>query len=1414
VRAIVRTGTALGVGAALVLGAVPVDPRSAAATPTVVTTADEDPSAAEPERARDDAEPTPLHATADPDRGDLAEPPAAVSAEVAAATDAAAQGGEPAAASDRILVRFAPEIDPGDRTAALADRGTTAAEPVPGTEFVQVPTAGSTAAALVAELQQDPRVAEVQLDGVRTAQGTPDDALVPDAAAYLDLMRLPRAWDETTGVGTVIAVLDTGVDPHHPDLVDRLVPGYDAISGGTDTTDSRWHGTTVAGAAAASGDNRIGSAGAAYGARIMPVRVLAADGSGYDSDIAAGIEWAAEHGADVINLSLAGATASPVLRDAVQHAVDAGAVVLAAAGDSGTEVPQYPAAYAPEIAGLLSVGATDDTGALTEFSSWGDSVTITAPGVEIVAPSSSSGRYTSGTGTSFSTPLVSGVAALLASTTEGPAQVEATLIASARDAGPRGHDPHYGAGVVDAAAALGLGAATPLDRAAGDSGPDDSVPARARALALGATRTASLSPEGDEDWFAVPAPAPGWYAVTVRPAGGLRSTTRPRVTVLSAGGEILGTDEATDVNQPVSLTVPVLAGGTLRVGVSNVVGAAGEDYTVQARATGKVGLTRVAGDAVTSGWERYLTVGDLTGDGRPDVVSSAHGAAVATTMLRPGHGDGTFGAPVPVPTGTLGGTVRGLAVADLDADGDEDLFLSTTHAYAVIRQRDGALVPDAPVSERSLNWLTTGDLDGDGAADVVATRGLASVVLRNDGTGTFAAPVQTGQNMGGRVVGDITGDGRPDVVGSTGHILRQEADGSFTILPGPPGHVGESWWPGLGDVTGDGNLDLVQVAAQGLLRVVPGRGGGAYAAPRETRPWTDEAESANVGDVDGDGRSDVIVPEPDHGGIWVATQRTDGTLAVPWAGILHDPDRQTEGATVVEDVTGDGLADVVRAGTTLEAWVATPLAQAAGTGTTPWITSTSVTPGQAGVDIRPTLTVTVGRGLAAGAVSASTVRLSDVTAGGVVPAAVGYDPASGTVSLTPDADLTPGRHYQLWVGGLTDASGAVQPRPSRVPFTVAADGARFTPADPWRVLDTRIDIGATGPVSPSAPIRVDLGDRVPADATAVVLNVTAVDPAGAGWVRVYPTPNGAQAAPAVSNLNVVAGVTQANAVTVALGAGGDVSFAGSTTADLLADVAGYYRAGGVTGYTPLDPVRVMDTRTGAGGVPQAGVRGGRFVDLVVTGREGVPADASAVVLNVTGIRPSAGTNVRVFPTPAASASQVPPQVSNLNLVPGRALPNLVTVKVGDGGRVRFWSQSGTVDLAADLAGYYSPTGAHGFVPLAPARIADSRQRVGVAGALRGGVPSRLVVAGAGGVPADAAAAVLNVTAVKASASSDLRIYPAQAGGAIPLVSHLNMPRGRDEPNLVATRLGTAGAVQLYARADTHVVVDVSGYFRQ
>ena len=112
-------------------------------------------------------------------------------------------------------------------------------------------------------------------------------------------------------------------------------------------------------------------------------------------------------------------------------------------------------------------------------------------------------------------------------------------------------------------------------------------------------------------------------------------------------------------------------------------------------------------------------------------------------------------------------------------------------------------------------------------------------------------------------------------------------------------------------------------------------------------------------------------------------------------------------------------------------------------------------------------------------------------------------------------------------------------------------------------------------------------------------------------------------------------------------------------------------------------------------------------------RATMPADASAVVLNVTAVQPTGKTNVRVYPAPAASEDQSPPVVSNLNVYGGRDQPNLVTVAVGDGGRVRFYTQTAGLNLVADLAGYYAPSGSHGYVPLTPTRIADTRSALGI-----------------------------------------------------------------------------------------------------
>lgn len=245
-----------------------------------------------------------------------------------------------------------------------------------------------------------------------------------------------------------------------------------------------------------------------------------------------------------------------------------------------------------------------------------------------------------------------------------------------------------------------------------------------------------------------------------------------------------------------------------------------------------------------------------------------------------------------------------------------------------------------------------------------------------------------------------------------------------------------------------------------------------------------------------------------------------------------------------------------------------------------------------------------------------------------------------------------------------------------------------------------------------------------------------------------------------------------------------------------------------TRYTPLSPVRVLNTRT------TTRVGPGGFRDLQVAGFHGVPADVTAVVLNVTGVAPTAATDIRVYPTP--SAPSAPPTVSNLNLAKGLTRANLVTVKVGSEGKVRLRNNSGTVDLLADLAGYYSPTASTTYFPVPPTRVLDTRpgetRGVAAPGKVAAGDTRDLQVTGTAGVPASATAVVLGVTAVNATATTDVRVYPL-SGSAAPEVSNINAYRGGATPNLVIVALGTDGKVRLRNNSgEVDLLADVYGYY--
>lgn len=265
----------------------------------------------------------------------------------------------------------------------------------------------------------------------------------------------PTAWKTTTGKGITIAIVDTGVERRHEDLARNMSRAqYDSVNNDNRADDLQGHGTAVAGAAAAVMNNRRGLVGVAPSAKIMAVRAFSAKAGADPDDVSGGIMWAADHGADVINLSLGTSSTSPlnVAVDIapVTYAVAQGSLVIAAAGNSSE-----PQCFTPAISpGALCVGATDNRDALARFSNYGVRLDIVAPGVGIWTTNRS--FYGPSNGTSLASPIVAGVGALLMSMGANNILAAAILRASAKDLGLPGYDLTYGFGRLDAKAAVAL----------------------------------------------------------------------------------------------------------------------------------------------------------------------------------------------------------------------------------------------------------------------------------------------------------------------------------------------------------------------------------------------------------------------------------------------------------------------------------------------------------------------------------------------------------------------------------------------------------------------------------------------------------------------------------------------------------------------------------------------------------------------------------------------------------------------------------------------------------------------------------------------------------------------------------------------------------------------------------------------
>lgn len=314
---------------------------------------------------------------------------------------------------------------------------------------------------LIDALQHDGRVEHAEPMALYRELFVPDDPLYASKQWHLERVGAERAWNYSCGRGVTVAVIDTGVAcfdrgpfSRGTDLVGtRCRGGWNFVDDSREAADDQGHGTHVAGTIAQTTNNGMGAAGLAFCATLMPVKVLNKHGVGTVANVAEGIRFAADNGAQVINLSLGGPIKSRILEDAIHHALDAGVVVVAAAGNSGRSVG-WPAAYP----GVVAVSATDESDTIARFSSRGPQLSIAAPGVAVTQQTVCNGGrdrceiFGTFNGTSMASPHVAGVAAMIEAlgVTRASAVREA-LLSSAR---PKGNANLYGAGIVDAGRAV------------------------------------------------------------------------------------------------------------------------------------------------------------------------------------------------------------------------------------------------------------------------------------------------------------------------------------------------------------------------------------------------------------------------------------------------------------------------------------------------------------------------------------------------------------------------------------------------------------------------------------------------------------------------------------------------------------------------------------------------------------------------------------------------------------------------------------------------------------------------------------------------------------------------------------------------------------------------------------------------
>lgn len=703
----------------------------------------------------------------------------------------AADARKVSAGLDRIYVlEFARDVAPTEAAALLAGPGVVYAEPdlvhAAHVTWPNDPGVGN---------QWAHRVPEFPLGWTKDADGDTD-----------------IAWDYTTGdPGMTIAILDSGVDLLHEDLVDRIVPGWDFVNGDSDPTDDEGHGTACAGIAAATGNNGIGIAGAIWNARVMPVKVLDSTGNGFSTWIANGIIWAADNGADVISMSLGSDSPSSTIQNATNYAWGEGTILFASTGNDNQSQIGYPAGFPNVMAvGAMSPCFERKSPSSCDGEGWwgsdyGTGLDFLAPGVNIYTTDISGAGgywvidyYESFNGTSSACPYAAGAAALVWSYLPhlSNAELRDLLRLSATDMGWDGWDLETGYGHINPASAIQ--AYSFADATANLGGSANSV----------AAAWSDVDEDGDADLYVV---NDGSANVYYRNDG---STFVAATTGALGSG---GADAAAafgDADGDGDLDLYITRDGTnayLRNDSGTFV-----DATVAPLGNADTGLT--------TSWMDYDNDGDL------DLYFANDGTA--SVILR--NDGGVFTDVTALPLGNARPKF-GFAWGDYDNDGRMDVYLANEGTNRLLHNDGGGVFTSQsgglgdPVSSRGAAW---GDVDNDGDLDLfVANFDGENRLWISDGAGGFTdiaagRPLADPRDTRGAFFLDFDNDGWLDLFTANVHGLNQlwrnEAGAFFTSIAvlGPIASNAQSHGAAWADFDRDGDIDWYVANASGANQLI------------------------------------------------------------------------------------------------------------------------------------------------------------------------------------------------------------------------------------------------------------------------------------------------------------------------------------------------------------------------------------------------------------------------------------------------------------------------------------------------------------------------------------------------------------------------------------------------------------------